>query len=241
MSNDYFKFKQFTIEQPHAAMKVGTDGVLIGAWCDVSDSDEPILDVGTGTGLIALMLAQRTKTASIIAIDSSAEAVCDAQRNISASPWSDRTVVLETSVQQYTQDFSQSGRYGLIVSNPPYFVDSLQAPEALRNTARHATELTHDTLLGTSAQLLRQSGRLSIILPVAEAEAVERKAVRFGFTLTKVCSVYSTPRSGEIRRMMTFVKERLCITPLHNELYIHSGDEYSDEYRRLTGEFYLKF
>ena len=146
-------------------MKVGIDGVLLGAWADVT-SAKSILDVGTGSGLIALMLAQRSN-AGITAIDIEPNAVLQAEENVGLSPWKDRVKVLEVSLQDFS--VPEDEKFDLIVSNPPYFVNSLKNPDAVRLSARHVTDLTHDVLLVKSLQLLKKTGRICLILPVNEA------------------------------------------------------------------------
>ena len=136
MPNPYFQFKRFTVYHDRCAMKVGTDGVLLGAWTDVSSSQQ-ILDIGTGTGLIALMLAQRNVTAHITAIDIDEEAIEQAQGNIAASPWKNRIEVMKQDFCQY----SANRLFDTIVSNPPYFNQSLKGPDSQRNTARHTDSL----------------------------------------------------------------------------------------------------
>ena len=163
MPNPYFAFKQFTVRHDRCAMKVGTDGVLLGAWTDLSHSRR-ILDIGTGTGLIALMLAQRCMDARITAIDLDSAAVEQAQENIQASPWKDRIEALQQDICTY----HPNGTFDTIVSNPPYFIDSLKCPDGQRSTARHTDTLDADRLIGKVSELLTSDGRFSIILPAEQ-------------------------------------------------------------------------
>ena len=155
MSNPFFQFKQFTIRHDKCAMKVGTDGVLLGAWAG-TESCNRILDIGTGTGLIALMLAQRSK-AAIDAIDIEADACLQAQENAESSLFAGRINVFHSDLVDFAQ--ASTHLYGLIVSNPPYFVDSLKCPNLQRNTARHTDTLTLEDLLQYSRKLLAPQGR----------------------------------------------------------------------------------
>lgn len=159
MSNIYFKFKQFTVYQDRCAMKVGTDGTLLGAWTDVTKS-RTILDIGTGTGLIALMLAQRSLTTQITAIDIDIDSVMQAESNVALSPWCDRVKVFCSSLQ----DFNGSG-YDTIVSNPPYFVNSLKCPNGHRTLARHTASLSYKDLFDGVTRMLSDDGEFSVIIP----------------------------------------------------------------------------
>lgn len=238
MSNPFFRFKQFTVRHDRCAMKVGTDGVLLGAWAPILDlrleiGDFRILDVGTGTGLIALMLAQRCPTARIDAIDIDTAAVEQARENVAASPWAERIRVEQADFGQW-----QQGPYQLIVSNPPYFVDSLKNPDAGRRTARHTDSLAYATLFGHTAELLTADGVLAVILPAeseAEARALGREA---GLNLRHITRVSSKPGREAKRVLMAFQKEE-CL-PEEDTLTIESEDApRSAAYVRLTEEFYL--
>ena len=165
MANPFFTFKQFTIRHDRCAMKVGTDGVLLGAWTSV-DHSHRLLDIGTGTGLIALMLAQRCPQAFITAIDIDAEAVEQARENALSSPWKDRVEVLLQDICT----FPANQQFDTIVSNPPYFIDSLKCPDDQRNTARHTDTLDAERLLASVARLLTDDGRFSIILPAEQTD-----------------------------------------------------------------------
>ncbi|MEE0972800.1 MAG: methyltransferase, partial [Paludibacteraceae bacterium] len=159
MRNSFFRFKQFTVYQDRCAMKVGTDGVLLGVLADVSKATR-ILDIGTGTGLIALMLAQRQKDAHVDAIEIDEQAAQQAQENIAQSPFC-YIHVHTTALQAY----NSTQPYDLIVSNPPYFVDSLKAPNAARNLARHTDSLSFADLLQGAERLLHNDGCFWVILP----------------------------------------------------------------------------
>ena len=150
MSDSSFLFKQFIVHHDRCAMKVGTDGVLLGAWAPV-DQAHTALDVGTGTGLVALQLAQRNPHLRVTAVEIDAPAAAQAAENVAGSPWPDRIEVVCADFN----DFQPDGRFDLIVSNPPYFVDALPCPDRQRNTARHAGGLNYDLLFRRSARLPR--------------------------------------------------------------------------------------
>ena len=232
-----FTFKQFTIHQDNCAMKVGTDGVLLGAWCSV-DNITRILDIGTGTGLLALMIAQRAPQAMVDAIELDEQAAEQARCNIVLTSWSSRMEVFTTSVQQFCKTDHQL--YDAIVCNPPYFVDSLKSPNPSRTQARHTDTLTHDDLLSAATILLSEQGALNVILPTLEADIFIEKAKRYKLTLSRCTHVLPTPNSPIKRRLMHFVRgdSQLVETQLVIETNRHV---YTEDYKMLTKDFYLKF
>ena len=188
MANPFFTFKQFTIRHDRCAMKVGTDGVLLGAWTNVNHSHR-LLDIGTGTGLIALMLAQRCPQAFITAIDIDAEAVEQARENTLSSPWKDRVEVLLQDICT----FPANQQFDTIVSNPPYFIDSLKCPDNQRNTARHTDTLDAARLLESVARLLTDDGRFSIILPAEQTDLLIQTAHSQGLYPSRQTAVITRP------------------------------------------------
>ena len=234
MPNPYFAFKQFTVRHDRCAMKVGTDGVLLGAWTDLSHSRR-ILDIGTGTGLIALMLAQRCMDARITAIDLDSAAVEQAQENIQASPWKDRIEALQQDICTY----HPNGTFDTIVSNPPYFIDSLKCPDGQRSTARHTDTLDADRLIGKASELLTSDGRFSIILPAEQTEDLIRVAGEKGLHPSRQTWVITRPGLSPKRILMEFRKTPVTLQP--DELVVElERHVYSEEYIALTQEFYLK-
>ena len=172
MPNDFFSFKQFTIHQDRCAMKVGTDGVLLGVLSPIDagyvlssekeNSEYKILDIGTGTGLVAIMLAQRTEgKAKISAVEIDAEAALQARENASNTPW--QIDVYNKSIQDFAHECQE--KFDLIVSNPPFFINSLKAPDKSRNTARHTDELSFKDLVDSAEKLLAENGRFTVIIP----------------------------------------------------------------------------
>jgi len=218
-----FRFKNFTVEQDLCAMKVGTDGVLLGAW---ARGGEQVLDVGTGTGLIALMMVQRYPEARVTALDIDEGAVRQATINVEQSEAKDRIRVVQQRVQEH------EGQYDAIVSNPPFFIDSLNAPDTQRNTARHAETLTYAELMEAAWRLLKDDGELSVVVPFDYRQRMEDEATFRGFFPSRVCAVKTVERKPAKRYLLAFrkhpcqcVKETMTI-----------GDE---QYRQLTGDFYL--
>ena len=208
-------------------MKVGTDGVLLGAWVSLRGDERTALDVGTGTGLIALMLAQRSAALTIQAIDIDPAAAEEAAANFAASPWATRLSARAVSLQ----DFS-GGPFDLIVSNPPFFKASLKAPDAQRRAARHDDTLPPADLIAAAAQLLSPSGRLAVIYPPEEARAFVLEAEAAGLYLSRLTRVISVAGQAPKRHLMEF--SRTPGMPAFDDLVIGSP-----EYLSLTGDFYL--
>lgn len=236
MSNPYFRFKQFTVYHDQCAMKVGTDGVLLGAWAEVGHCKD-ILDVGTGSGLIGLMMAQRNPEARVTAIDIDQGTVAQAKENVDNSPFADRMTV-------ELCDFRDCGctwqdRFDLIVSNPPWFGNSLLSPDAGRTTARHSVSLTLQELLHTAKSCLKLQGTLALILPFDKRNELKQLTHKLGFYLKRETVVFPLP--GKVPKRI--LSEWLCSpveNPLQNNLVIaHSPSQYSPEFVRLVREFYL--
>jgi tRNA1Val (adenine37-N6)-methyltransferase len=218
-----FQFKQFTIEQEQCAMKVGTDGVLLGAW---AHGGRRVLDVGTGTGVIALMMAQRFSDAMVTGIDIDEGAVRQARQNAERSPFAARVQIVKDAVQKHT------GTYDAIVSNPPFFIDSLQAPDNQRNTARHATSLTYAELMQAARRMLSDDGELSVVVPFDYRRRMEDEATFCGFFPSRVTAVRTAEHKPVRRYLLAFRKRPCqCVTDM-----LTIGDEY---YRELTRDFYL--
>lgn len=237
MPNPFFSFKQFTVYHNRCAMKVGIDGVLLGCWAPVDNITENILDIGTGTGLIALMLAQRSN-ATIDAIDLDKDACLQAAENICNSPWAGRIGLQHVRLQDFAM--STKKRYDLIVSNPPYFINSLRAPDLQRHIARHAETLTHEELILAGRELLTETGRMCIILPVNEGLQCIAFAKQNAFYCSMAVKVYPKPGSVAKRLLLEFNKTSSVCT--ESELVIESDarHHYSPEFSALAKDFYLK-
>jgi tRNA1Val (adenine37-N6)-methyltransferase len=237
MSADRFEFKQFTINQSRCAMKVGTDAVLLGAWIQIEGA-ESILDIGTGTGVIALMMAQKG-TAMITAIDIDASACEQSKENIGNSPWPDRIKVLNESLQQFT--INNQHKFDLIVSNPPYFVDAYKSLEEARNQARHADQLPFNEFINCAKLLLHEKGKICVILPTRESIKFRELAAANQLYLTRIMHIKTTEYKDEKRQMLQF---ELINKKLVDETLVIEQDErhnYSKEYKELTKDFYLSF
>ena len=234
MSNTSFTFKQFTVNHDKCAMKVGTDGVLLGAWAPVANANH-ILDVGTGTGLIALQVAQRNPHATITAIEIDPSAASQAKENVQCSPWADRIDVICSDFR----NFQSKVKFDLIISNPPYFIDALKCPDKQRNMARHTGDLNYELLFHQAAHLLEEKGCISIIIPVeAEREVID--AAWDNKLFPSNCLRIITKPGKPCRRVLftfrfqyrEYIEESLCIEVERNN--------YTPEYIALTKDFYLK-
>ncbi|MBE9226861.1 methyltransferase [Phormidium sp. LEGE 05292] len=236
MPNPYFRFKQFTVFHDRCAMKVGTDGVLLGAWTNITNTQE-ILDIGTGTGLIALMLAQRSP-AQIDAVEIDLDACNQAKENINNSPWSNRIQLYHNSIQHYAINCAK--RYNLLISNPPFFTNASKAAIEARNLARHTDSLDQFDLLQIAEKLLCEDGRLAIIYPTEQAETFQEKAETFGFYCQRKLYVKSTLQSPIKRILLEFGKTKLEYqeSTLVIETTRHT---YSADFVALIKEFYLKY
>ncbi len=235
MSQNDFRFKQFVVRQDRCAMKVGTDGVLLGSWVTTGDATR-ILDIGTGTGLIALMMAQKSD-AVIDAIDIDDEATAQAIENFHSSPWSARLNAISQSVQEFASHTQH--RYDLIVSNPPYFMGAHPAPSEARNIARHMDDaLSIEELTTCVTRLLNPSGRFCVILPYMEGMKFLEYAEAHGLYASHLTKVKTKIDKQEKRLMMEFERERKKL--VEDELVIQEEDmSYSQHYIDLTREFYM--
>lgn len=237
MPSQEFVFKQFTVQQDKCAMKVGTDAVLLGAWVDASKAKK-ILDIGTGTGIISLMLAQKS-AAKIDAIDLDENAYLQATQNIENSKWKSQIQVYHISLQKCS--VINDDKYDLIVSNPPYFVDSSKASEIARTNARHTDQLAFNELLDGVLRLLSPTGSFYVILPTKESQQFKEMAEKGGLHLTKRTRVITRADKPEKRLLMKFefIKKELA-----EDTIVIEKDErhsYTDEYKTLTKDYYLAF
>lgn len=227
-----FRFKQFEIEQDRCAMKVGTDGVLLGAW---AQGGRRVLDIGSGTGLISLMMAQRFPEAEVVGIDMDADACGQARENVMASPFRDRVKIECCRLQ----DFGEAGVFDAIVSNPPFFVDSLKNPDSKRTMARHTDSLPFRDLFAGVKRLLSDDGIFSAIVPVEVVEQFVAESCILGFYLIRKCGVKTVERKQPKRFMLSFAKHRISPYEEHVETMMDSQGNRSEWYRKITEEFYL--
>ncbi len=235
MSETIFHFRQFTINQDRCAMKVSTDAVLIGSWVQTKDAKR-ILDIGTGTGVIALMLAQKSG-AQIDAVDIDSSACCQANENFTLSPWSEKLKVTHMSFQDFAKQ--QDEKYDLIVTNPPYFHHASKPQEESRINARHSEVLAFDELIEGVASILKPEGRFCVILPFKEGMEFMDKAQRKGLFCHHLLRIKTKACKAEKRVIMEF---RFQFSALSEEEIIIQQEDGSvtEEYIKLTSEYYLQ-
>lgn len=252
-----FTFRQFEIQQDRCAMKVGTDGVLLGAW---AEGGRRILDIGSGTALISLMMAQRFPEAQVVGVDCDDEACRQACENVAASPFADRVRIVASRLQDFTpgsrlQDFfsssveadlagegsaSEEGLFDAIVSNPPFFLNSLKNPDSKRSMARHADSLPFRDLFGGVKRLLAEDGMFSAIVPVEVLEQFEAEACFSGFSVVRKCLVKTVERKQPKRCLVSFARHRRGGLEMATECMMDADGNRSPWYAKLTEEFYVK-
>ncbi|RLD93148.1 MAG: tRNA (adenosine(37)-N6)-methyltransferase TrmM [Bacteroidetes bacterium] len=237
MPNTWFHFKQFTIQQEHAAMKVGTDGVLLGAWASVPGPQSRVLDVGCGTGLIALMLAQRTEYVMVDALEIDPSSARQALENFQNSPWKERVHCIQSSFQDYSSQCKS--RYDLIICNPPFFSDSSKTPSKELNLARHDDSLSLEDLFRGSISLMKNTAIISLILPFQkEAQAMDliTEHKLYCNRLTRVI-----PAPGKSTKRVLLECSYNPDKAIEDDLTIETEMRhvYSEKFKSLVDEFYL--
>lgn len=236
MPNDHFQFKRFTIRQDHCALKVGTDGVLLGAWTHWSGAGR-ILDIGTGTGLLALIAAQRNATASVDAVEIDDDAAAQAAENAVASPWADRVRVHRMDVRR----LRASAPYDVIICNPPFYAGEMDSPDARKGLAKHSGELTFAELMDAVGHLLAEEGRFNVIVPLNRERDLLREAGRVGLGASRRCTVRYLASKPPKRVMLEL--RRGASGPIEEEVVVEESGpfDYSATYRGLLSDLMLKF
>lgn len=237
-----FAFKQFTVAQDRCAMKVGTDGVLLGAWASLNHLPNTILDVGAGTGIISLQLAQRDPHAQIDALEIDGDAFEQCTENFEQSPWADRLFCYHAALQEFTQELIEEGEqhsYDLIISNPPFFTDTFKTKDTQRDIARFADSLPFDHLVLCAAHLLSKDGQFQVILPKKEENTFVALAKKQGLFILRKCYVRGTHTAPIKRVLLSFGFVQM--EPISETLIIeNSRHDYTDDYINLVKDFYLK-
>ena len=231
-----FQFKQFTIQQDKTAMKVGTDGVLLGAWVSVDHQPQTILDIGTGTGLIALQLAQRTDAPLIDAVEIDHDAYEQCVENFEASPWSDRLFCYHASIQEYASEMEEE--YDLIISNPPFFVDGPTSGDFSRDTARFDDSLPLEHLLVCALHLLSAEGRFALIISSDREQEIMELAHKHELHLSRRCRLQGRPDAAFKRSLLEFTIFDTGLIEEKLSLRDDTGN-WSDAYLQLVYPFYL--
>jgi tRNA1Val (adenine37-N6)-methyltransferase len=235
MPNNFFSFKQFTIDQSIGGFKVSTDACILGAWATLTDA-KTILDIGTGTGLLALMLAQRHPNAKIDALEIDAESAIQAQINFSHSPWHSQIVLHEASIQKFSAEGER--KFDLIIINPPFFHQHIKGSNKAKNMAIHNDSLTTHDLVNSLWRLLGSVGQAFVLYPDYESRVFEQEAARIGLLTIAELLVYNKPESAVFRRVIVLAKTP---KPLKTEqLYIRDEvGNYTEEFKNLVKEYYL--
>lgn len=239
-----FKFKQFTIQQDRCAMKIGTDSVLLGAWTSLESNPDSILDIGAGTGVLALMMAQRSNAELIDAIEIDDAAYEQCVDNFEHSPWGDRLFCYHAALDEFVEDLNdeESGMddtYDLIISNPPFFSDTHKSDNEQRDLARFVDAMPFRHLIESVSKLLSQKGKFSVVLPFSEEKDFIVLASKEHLFPNRILRVRGTPQSEIKRSLIEFSFQELPVEP--KELIIEiARHEYTDAYIALTKDFYLK-
>lgn len=234
MSNPYFRFRNFTLRHDHCAMRVGTDGVLLGAWAEFSCAQR-ILDIGTGCGLIALMAAQRNPDALVWGIDIDADSVLQARQNVLASPYADRVQIVHCDVRS----FESPEPFDAVLCNPPFHPEHILPPDQARCAARNTASLGFGELLRCVDVLLSETGLFSVVLPMSVCSEFVSLCLLHRFCLRRKCEVSTVVGRSPKRVMLTFTKS--SSQPLvHETLTLQDADgRRTSQYASLTEAFYL--
>ena len=235
-----FRFKEFIIQQDKTAMKVGTDGVLLGAWCSVDNYPDSVLDIGSGTGIISLMIAQRSDAVTIDAVEVDENAYEQTVANFEESDWGDRLYCYNATFQEFADEMAEEEeKYDLIVSNPPFYTDEFETKNEARNKARFTSSLSFEELIKGVAKILSLEGKFEIILPFKEEVDFIGLAKKYNLFLNKVCRVKGSLSSEIKRSLLSFSFQESTI--LEDELIIEiTRHNYTEDYINLTKDFYLK-
>lgn len=236
MANSFFAFKQFIVHQQHCAMKVGTDGVLLGAWANCANATD-ILDVGTGSGLISLMLAQRFQNVVIRAVELEKSAALQAASNVAASKWSDRITVFHSDFLTFNTTFSK--KYDVIISNLPFFNNSLKNNNSKKAMARHSDDLPYEKFIAHASKMLNRNGKIMIILPIAEAQLFERLALNYNLFCCKKTEVVPVIGKQPNRYLMEFSENKSIFELTQITIEKEIRHSYTNEFIELMKDFYL--
>lgn len=231
-----FHFKQFQIRHALSTMKVGTDSVLLGSWIQLDDHPHKILDIGTGCGILALMMAQRFEGAEVLGIDIHYPSLQDFERNIENFPLKNQLRSLWTDFL----DFSSEDKFDLILSNPPYFSEALLSDRHDKNRARHQLDLTMDKLVSRARDFLSPQGKLALILPTKEMKETMDYARDYQLYPYRIAHVSSDKYSPTIRMMVEFTRNEKTVMEEHIHIY-ETDRSYTSQYKELTKDFYLNF
>jgi tRNA1Val (adenine37-N6)-methyltransferase len=233
-----FSFKQFSIQQDRCAMKIGTDGVLLGAWTPIKNNPFSILDIGAGTGVIALMLAQRSNAEQIDALEIDEEAYEQSVDNFENSPWSDRLFCFHAGLDEFVEE--PEDEYDLIVSNPPFYTDDYKSENEQRDLARFADAMPFEDLIEAAALLLSENGIFAVIIPFKEEGNFLALAKEYELHPLKITRVKGSPTTEIKRSLLAFSRNENNNFTVDELTIETSRHQYTPEYIELTKDFYLK-
>ncbi len=233
-----FQFKQFSIEQDRCAMKVGTDGVLLGAWAPIENNPFSILDIGTGTGIIALMLSQRSNAQQIDALEIDEEAYEQATDNFENSPWNDRLFCFHAGLDEFVEE--PEDEYDLIASNPPFHQEDYKSDDKQRDLARFQDAMPFEDLIEAADLLLSENGILAVIIPFKEEEKFRNIAYEYELYPVKITRVKGTPTTEIKRSLLAFSRNQTTDFPIDELIIETARHQYTPDYIELTKAFYLK-
>ncbi len=233
-----FSFKQFSVQQDKCAMKIGTDGVLLGAWCPIDNNPFSVLDIGAGTGILSLMLAQRSNAEQIDSLEIDEDAYEQCVENFENSPWSDRLFCFHAGLDEFVDE--PEDEYDIIISNPPFYSEDYKTDNSQRDLARFQDALPFDDLIDAADLLLSENGIFAVIIPYKEEEKFIDLCAEVELYPVKVTRVKGTPTSGIKRSLLAFKRYELPVLETDELVIETSRHQYTEEYIELTKAFYLK-
>jgi len=233
-----FEFKQFAVQQDRCAMKIGTDAVLLGAWCPINNHPFSILDIGAGTGILSLMLAQRSNAAQIDAIEIDDEAYEQCVENFESSPWGDRLFCFHAGLDEFLNE--PEDEYDLIISNPPFYSENYKTDSTQRDLARFQEAMPFEDLIEAARLLLSENGIFAVIIPFKEEEKFIDLCAEVELYPIKVTRVKGTPTTEVKRSLLAFKRYELSVLTADELIIETARHQYTEDYTALTKDFYLK-
>jgi len=233
-----FQFKQFKVNQDRCAMKIGADSVLLGAWCPIDNNPFSVLDIGAGTGILSLMLAQRSNALQIDAIEIDENAYEQCVENFESSPWGDRLFCFHAGLDEFVEE--PEDKYDLIVSNPPFYSEDFKTGNEQRDLARFQDAMPFEDLVEAAHLLLSENGIFAVIIPFKEEEKFINLCGNFELFPIKVTRVKGTPNTPIKRSLLAFKRYELSILTADELIIETARHQYTEDYMDLTKDFYLK-
>ena len=233
-----FKFKQFAVNQDRCAMKIGTDAVLLGAWCPIENNPKSILDIGAGTGILALMLAQRTNAVQIDALEIDEEAYEQCVENFEGSPWADKLFCYHAGLDEFVDD--PEDEYDLIISNPPFYSEDFKTSDEQRDLARFQDAMPFEDLIEAADLLLSENGTFAVVIPYKEEDRFIELCAEYELYPVKATRVKGSHKTPIVRSLLAFKRFELSVLTADELVVEINRHEYTDDYINLTQDFYLK-